>query len=183
MGGNKVARIEIVAFALGIICVVLALTLVAAFEVYPPMIYDRNNKIVSVENQVENLTDTLYLFNATVWVSGETFSQGAGSYSVIEGSNVSYAGYVFVNVQASTTNATYVRVIYTYYADDEGASGSYHFGYFTYDNQVDVGTNGIAAFPVLPPFGYQEYLEIRIGNTNSPGGPAENETVTITYRY
>lgn len=114
MSEKKVARIESVAFALGIICIILTLILVDALEIYPPMINDRNNKIISVQNQVNSLTNTLDMGNATVWVNNETYNQKAGSYNLIEAPIVYYSGYIFVNVQTSTTNTTYARVIYRY---------------------------------------------------------------------
>jgi hypothetical protein len=47
-----------------------------------------------------------------------------------------YAGYISVNVTSSTTNTTYVEAIY------------YAHG-ISYDNTINVGTNGTAIFPVI----------------------------------
>jgi hypothetical protein len=45
-----------------------------------------------------------------------------------------------------------------------------------YNQQISVGSNGIATFPVMP-----SSIEVRIGNTDLLNGATE--TVTITYYY
>jgi len=138
-----------VAVALGIVCIVLAVILVGA--------------IVGLQNQVNDLNSTLNLDKSTVWVSDQTLRQPANIYTTwAPGFSASFSGYVSVRV-ISTTTDTYVRVIYT----SHGAS---------YDNQIVVGTDGTAVFPVLP----SSSIEIRVGNTNFDGA---NGTVTITYYY
>jgi hypothetical protein len=153
---------------------------------------------------VEDLTSTLDIDKSTVWVDNQTISQPAGSYTDLN-FTASYAGYVSVNVQTSTTNTTYVEVIYSAYLG------------INYDNTITVGTSGTAAFPVLPfligppfkPFVITpsnftflsnvtlpsnslplqvtvtlitiQNIEIRVGNTNTVGNATE--TVTITYHY
>jgi cell division protein FtsB len=150
----------------------------------------------NLTNQVNDLTSTLNLEKSTVWVSNQTISQPANSYtdmSILDmGFLVTYAGYVLVNVTSSTSNTTYVEVMYSAYG-------------INYDNTITVGTNGTATFPVLSmwstfalynvtafstsssnrafqviivPF---ENIEIKVGNTNTVGNATE--TVTITYYY
>jgi uncharacterized protein YoxC len=165
------------AIALGIICIILAVGLVGAVANYTSIISGKDNtiatkdsqisslnsQVTSLQNQVNDLTDTVNLAKSTVWASNEAVNQVAGSY-VYWTRSASYAGYVSVNVQTSTTTNTYVRVIYS----SHGAS---------YDNQIGVGTGGTAVFPILP----ASSIEIRVGNTNLFNGASE--TVTITYYY
>jgi outer membrane murein-binding lipoprotein Lpp len=122
-----------------------------------------NAQIVSLQNQVNDLNDTVNLAKSTVWVNDQTISLPASSYTSWTCS-ASYAGYVSVWVQTSTTTNTYVRVIYTAYG-------------VNYDQQIGVGTGGTAVFPLLP----CSSIEIRVGNTNLINGATE--TVTITYYY
>jgi hypothetical protein len=148
MSEKKVVRRN-VAIALGIICIVLTMGLIGA--------------ILGLQNQVNDLNSTLNLDKSTVWISDQTLEQPANFYTNwAPGFSASYCGYVSVRVTSTTTN-TYVRIIYTSY----GANC---------DNQIVVGTNGTAVFPVLP----SSSIEIRVGNTNFNGA---NETVTITYHY
>jgi hypothetical protein len=158
-----------VAVALVIICIILVVGLLGAIL-----------QISSLNSRVNDLTDIANLNKSTVWVYDTTVTQTASNYTSWF-FTPTYAGYVSVNVQSSTTSNTYVRVIYIF-------DGIY------YDNQTGVGTSGTAVFPVspvsyryispaqntpfspvIPPF------EIRVGNTNSVGNATE--TVTITYHY
>jgi cell division protein FtsL len=119
----------------------------------------------NLQNQVTDLTNNVNLAKSTVWVNSQTISQTASSYTYWSPAfSASYAGYVSVNVQTSTTTNTYVRVIY------------YSHG-VSYDNQISVGTGGTAVFPILP----SSSIDIRVGNTNLFNGATE--TVTITYHY
>ena len=112
--------------------------------------------------QVSNLTNIVNLAKSTIWVNSQTISQPANSYTYWNIS-ASYAGYVSVNVQSSTTTNTYVEVVYSSHG-------------VNYDNKIVVGTSGTAVFPILP-----ASIEVRVGNTNLINGATE--TVTITYYY
>ena len=151
-----------------IICIVLASGLLGALI-----------QISSLNSNVSNLTDILNFEKSTILVNGQTVSQTADNYTswvfnpesgaevskcmCIDSMNwsIKYAGMLSVDVQSST-NETYVRVIYTTPI---------------YDNQENVGTNGTMDFLVFP----TGNIEVRVGNTNA----SENatETVTITYYY
>lgn len=173
-----------VAIALGIIAIILSVGLVGAITNYTSIISSKDNiiatqnseisnlenqitnkdsQIASLQNRVNNLNDIVNLAKSTVWVDSQTVSQPAGSY-VYWTVSASYAGYVSVWVQTSTTTNTYVRVIYSAYD-------------VNYDHQIGVGTGGTAVFPLLP----CSSIEIRVGNTNLLSGATE--TVTITYHY
>ncbi len=180
-----------VVITLGIICIVLAVGLVGAVVNYTSIISGKDNTIASkdseianknsqiadkdntisslnsqissLQSQVNDLNNTVNLAKFTVWASNEAVNQPAGSY-VHWTRSASYAGYVSVNVQTSTTTNTYVRVIYS----SHGVS---------YDNQIGVGTGGTAVFPILP----ASSIEIRVGNSNWFDGASE--TVSITYYY
>jgi len=119
----------------------------------------------SLQNQANDLNRIINLEKSTVWVDDQTISQPASSYTYWKSAfSASYAGYVSVYVQTSTTDKTYVRVIYSAYS-------------VNFDQQIGVGTGGTVVFPLLP----CSSIEIRVGNTNLINGATE--TVTITYYY
>ena len=119
----------------------------------------------SLQNQANDLNHIINLEKSTVWVDDQTISQPASSYTHWTPTfSASYAGYVSVWVQTSTTTNTYVRVIYTAYG-------------VNFDQQIGVGTGGTVVFPLLPCLS----IEIRVGNSNLFSGATE--TVTITYHY
>jgi len=119
----------------------------------------------SLQNQVNDLNSIINLEKSTVWIDDQTISQPASSYTSWEPTfSAPYAGYVSVWVQTSTTDKTYVRVIWSSHGID-------------FNQQVSVGASGTALFPVLP----SSSIEIRVGNTNLFNGATE--TVTITYYY
>ena len=180
-----------VAIALGIICIVLAVGLVGAVANYTSIISGKDNTIAtkdsqitdkdntisslnsqisskdsqisSLQSQVNDLTDITNLAKSTVWINDQTVSQPAGSYTYWTVS-ASYAGYVSVWVQTSTTDNTYVRVIWSSHG-------------VNYDHSITVGVSGTAVFPILP----TSSIGIRVGNSNLFSGATE--TVTITYHY
>jgi hypothetical protein len=154
--------------ALGVICIILAVSLVGAIADYTSIVSGKDNTIA-------NLNDIVNLANSTVWTSNDIMNQSASSYShwVVGRSSYTfmdpafsacYPRYISVWVQTSTTANTYVRVIWSAYG-------------ISYDNTTIVGTSGTAVFPVLPCL----TVEIRVGNTNLVDNATE--TVTITYYY
>lgn len=72
-----------------------------------------------------------------------------------------FAGYVTVYVQSSS-NTTYVTLSYSYRE-------------VAYQNTVTVGTNGTAAFPVLPAL-----VKINVGNTDTVS-PVTTSIMAIYY--
>jgi cell division protein FtsL len=173
-----------VAIALGIICIILAVGLVGAVANYTSIITSKDNtisslnsqiatkdsqisslnsQITNLQNQVNDLNSIMNLEKSTVWVDDQTVSQPAGSYTYWTFS-AGYAGYVSVWVQTSTTDNTYVRVIWSSHG-------------VNYDHSITVGVSGTAVFPILP----TSSIEIRVGNSNLFSGATE--TVTITYHY
>jgi predicted PurR-regulated permease PerM len=156
-----------VAIALGIICIILVTVLIGAVSFY-------KSQISSLNSKVNELTAIANSEESTVWVNDSTVTQTANNYTSWS-FTASYAGYISVNVQSSTNNS-YVRVIYSSYI-------------IKYDNTVTVGTSGTAAFPVsvysflvFPlPTRLTANVEVRVGNTNLAN--RATETVTITYYY
>ena len=129
-----------------------------------------NSTISSLTSEKANLTaqlttleQILELGKSLVLEENYTVSQGPGSYS-FSIFNVSYAGYIQIQVLSSTTANTYGIVIWS-------ASG------VSYDNSTTIGHSGSAYFPVLP----TPRVEIGVGNSNSV--TSATETVTITYWY
>ena len=129
-----------------------------------------NSTISSLTSEKANLTTQLTaleqiieLGKSLVLEENYTVSQGPGSYS-FSIFNVSYAGYIQIQVLSSTTANTYGIVIWS-------ANG------VSYDNSTAIGHSGSAYFPVLP----APRVEIGVGNSNSL--TSATETVTITYWY
>jgi hypothetical protein len=112
--------------------------------------------------QYDALVDIINLDKAEVRINNQTITQPAKSYTSWPQS-VQYAGYISVNVKASTATNTYVQVLYTAYG-------------VVFDEELLVGTSGIATFPVLP-----SNVQVRVGNRNAVGDVTV--TVTITYTY
>ena len=163
------------AIALGIICIILVVSEAYAIADYTTIdslnsqisllnsqITNLQAQITSLNTHISNLNDTVNLANSTVLVNSYTLSQPA-SYCSYMNFTASYAGYVSVNVKSSTTNNTYVGVVYFSHG-------------VNYNNLIVVGTGGIAVFPILP-----ASIQVGVGNTNSFNNATE--TVTITYYY
>jgi len=190
--------------ALGLICIILAASLVGAIAVYMPMasnlesqIAEKDSTIASLNSQVSSLTSQVLAlqadieqFNSTIEdykAAQEAFNSQAKFYGDIISLNVSeplfeprnytltenasgtiytgnilYAGYITVFVE-STSNTTYLQVAYSSYA-------------VNYNQTVTVGTEGSAAFPVLP-----GGIAVVVGHTEPVDDVAG--TVSATYRY
>jgi Flp pilus assembly protein TadG len=121
-----------------------------------------NSQNTNLQDQVDDLTRTLNLTKSEVWVTSQTVSQPAGTYNFWTNST-NYAGYVMVSVESSTTDKTYIEVLWSSYG-------------VNYDYSLSVGVSGTGVFPVLP-----SSLEIRVGNSNLLNGATE--TVSISYYY
>lgn len=143
-----------VAIAFGIICIILAVSLVGV--------------IFDFQNQVNDLDTTLNLDKSTIWVNMQTISQPANS-STSWTFSASHAGYVEVWLEDATYYSIslpyYVRV--TYYSSNTGVN---------YDNQTNINVNNLEFFPILP----SSNIEIRFGNTNPTNG---NVTLVVKYFY
>jgi hypothetical protein len=180
-----------VAIALGIICIILAVGLVGAIMSYSSTISGKdstmatlnsqisslNSQKTSLQNQVDDLNNVTHLSKSEIWVNNETISQPANSYWSFSTNNATYAGYVVVWVQNSTTIQTYVRLFYSTYVTTRVVNGHAYPTPVLYENRIDVGFDGTAVFPVLP---YSD-INIRVGNTDLDNGATE--IVTITYYY
>jgi Flp pilus assembly protein TadG len=179
-----------VAVALGIVCLILIAVLgVVVYLSYSPanglqsqlnQLQDTYNSYVSthqhtnseydslnsqntnLQNQVNDLTSTLNLTKSEVWVTSQTVSQPGGTYNFWTHS-ANYAGYVRVSVESSTTDRTYIEVLWSSHG-------------VNYDYSLPVGSSGTGVFPVLP-----SNVEVRVGNSNLVNGATE--TVSITYYY
>jgi hypothetical protein len=179
-----------IAIALGIICLILIAGLgIVAYMSYSPTTglqsqlnqlqdtynsyvashhhtdseYDSlNSQNTNLQNQVNDLTSTLNLTKSEVWVTSQTVSQPAGTYNFWAHSTT-YAGYVRVSVESSTTDKTYIEVLWSSHG-------------VNYDYSLSVGVSGTGVFPVLP-----SSVEVRVGNSNLLNGATE--TVSITYYY
>jgi predicted PurR-regulated permease PerM len=148
-----------VAIGIAIICVILLIALVGAVAIYDSYIANHHH----TDEEYNDLNDIVNLAKSTTWIDHHTISQPASSYTYWTFS-ANYAGYVSVQVHSSTTDNTYVRVIYSSHG-------------VNYDNQIIVGASGTAVFPLLP----SSSIEIRVGNSNWLNGATE--TVTIVYCY
>jgi hypothetical protein len=120
------------------------------------------NEISSQRSGVADLNSIIYFQKSETWVSSQAVNETAGSYYSWSFS-AKYAGYLPVTIESSTTNNTYVEVIWSSFD-------------VNYSNRIAVGTNGTVVFPILP-----SNVEIKVGNTDSLG--VAIETVTIAYYY
>ena len=125
-----------------------------------------NLQVAGLNSQVSSIASILALNVSTYLVYNQGVTQEPNASTTVfptdEQTPLYYAGYVYVAVQSSS-NTTYVEVIYTLYG-------------INYDNSVTVGTSGTAAFPVLP-----GPINIRVGNTETVD--SVNATITVTYYY
>jgi hypothetical protein len=163
-----------VAIGIGALCIILLVALIAAISYYTSTINSKNSQIASLQSDVgfdsstiNRLEPIVNLTSSTVWVDNESINQPAGNTSSTYTSwsfLITYAGYVVVNVLSSTNPNTYVELEYSW----NGVS---------YDNTTNVGSVGLASFPVLP----ANNIAVRVINDNLAIGASE--TVTITYWY
>jgi hypothetical protein len=173
-----------VAIVLGTICIILVASLVGGFGYFMLEVDDRDNTISSLTSQISSKdsqisqlntqisdqNNTIFSLNSiinlekyTYWVNDKSVSQPASSYTSWKFST-NTSGIVVVDLFNSTSSTTYVRVIYETIG-------------WTFDNQIVVGTNGNAAFAVLP----SSNVEIRVGNSNLLEGATEE--LEVIYRY
>jgi|APFre7841882654_1041346.scaffolds.fasta_scaffold00069_17 cell division protein FtsB len=189
-----------VAVALGIICIILIAGLGGAFAYYindrnntisalNSQISDKNNQIsglnatvASLQNQVNDLTDIISINKSEVVDStydhAVKFADLPATWSIDKVGSYAldyhfgeYSGYASVQV-SSTSNDTYVRTTYSIYG-------------VNYDNQIYIGTNGTAVFPILRledwHMPYAGSLDITVSTYNTTIKATAN--VTITYYY
>ena len=117
-----------------------------------------------LNSRIQSYLNIIYL-NASIYLFSEaSVSQNASTSTNVFQYPLEYAGYVAVSVQ-STSNTTYVQLLYSYYE-------------VIYDHNVTVATGGAAYFPILP-----GSVEIRVGNTDVYAGDLLNATVTAIYFY
>lgn len=165
-----------VAIALGIACIILVAGVGGVIAYYTMQINHKDStykdyvaahshtdsEYNALQNQVNDLSNSLNLGKSIVWISSQTVSSPYNSYYSWAPLTVDYAGYVSVNVESSTSTNTYVHVIYS-------AHG------VRYDNWITVGNSGTAVFPVLPTSSMGIYVGAHY--------EASTVTVTITYYY
>jgi hypothetical protein len=185
-----------VAIALGTVCIILGALLVGTTIYFTSTINDTINQ---KDSMIRDLNDTLNLMKYTIWVNNQTVTQTAGNYTswkFMDGAES--AGY-FEVLTTSTTNNTYVEVIYNTTAqigfeeDDTyhymGTPPDFAFYQYNYDQRINVSSfETISVFPLLlePSWMSQVHsgtslVEIRIGNTNTVDNATE--TVLVTYYY
>ena len=191
-----------VVVALGIICVVLLAGLVGALAFYISMVNSLNlqiaekdetisslnsqlaerddiisslnsqistfqNTLASKDSQINSLNSTIlslynYLYlNVSAILVYTSITQDANSSTSVWNYMLQFAGYIVVYVQSSS-NTTYVELSYSYREVD-------------YRNIVTVGTNGTAAFPVLPAL-----VKINVGNADTIS-PVTTSIMAIYY--
>lgn len=170
-------RMARIAFALGIICIILVVGLIVVYasmmntlentlEDKDNTIRSLNDQIYYINGQLGDLNDTLSMGKGVAWVSQQNVSQPAGSYTSMN-FTAPYCGYIIVTIDYATTNNTYVRVIMS--------SDRFPVSIDEQNNQTFENPHII--IPVL----YLSNIEVRIGNNNTDVGATE--TVTIQYYY
>jgi hypothetical protein len=194
MNEKKVVRRNL-ATALGIVCIILAVSISGIAVVLKNNIAQYNDYVSShshsdydfnvVNSSLYNamaglnrLTGILNLENSTTVYSNTEIQLPAnfstqpniGEYGLDSSPHFGeYAGIAYVNVTSSSRNDTYVNVTY--------ANAKIFDPEFRYTSETDVGTSGTVAFPVLP----ADFINIRIGVRDTSINAYAN--VTITYRY
>jgi cell division protein FtsB len=204
--GKKRMSWRPVAIALVMVSIMLTAALTGVLAVYLPMaddlqsqIADKNDEVADLEMEISSLNSQVASLNGTIEendltianlqdgvdilnsqiqsylniiylnVSGYLFSdlgvsQNQSESSVVYQNQLDYTGYATISVQ-STSNTTYVQMLYSSYG-------------VNFNQNVTVGTDGTASFPILP-----GAVEIRIGNLDADTGDLVNATASAIYRY
>ena len=117
-----------------------------------------------LNSQYSSLLSIASLSQTETLENSQTISQPAGYYTYYT-FNISYAGYITVDVLSSTISNTLVKII--------GYSSN---GISYSSGQITVGSSGTVSYPVLP-----GTVQVEIGNPYFFSGASA--TVTITYTY
>ena len=166
--------LNVTAICIGVLCFALGVAMVFVYLNYNFLLQNRDleisllkNQLAEKTSQVDNLNGQVLSLNEAVnlkkaeyWLVSETVNQPANSFSSWN-FTAKYAGYLWVNVQSSTSTETYIQVNYSAYG-------------VTYINRVNVGSHGSSTFPILP-----SQIQIIVGNSNLINGATE--VVTATY--
>jgi predicted PurR-regulated permease PerM len=155
MSEKKVVSRKI-AIILGLVCIILAVGLVAVFA------YD-NSVISGLQGQVNDLNSIIRLEKSDLIVESQTINQGARSESVVKSMSIPYSGYLHVSSTSTTDNAYFVV--------------QYWFKDRLYSQSGVVGTSGELVLAVLK----SDSCTIYVGNKNWVNGATH--TVTVTYYY
>jgi hypothetical protein len=189
--------------ALAVTCVILAASLVGVLAVYQPtnlqaQIKEKDDTISSLQQQINDLqyqlsttsnstvyvqqiaylqqqlsdlNDTLASTNEYLAYYGNITQLGVSEYlayqqAVSPGTNafnnvIYYAGYIVVQA-TSMSNTTYAQMLYSSHG-------------VNFNQNITLGTQGTAVFPVLP-----GTVEIGVGNSDQS---SEAVTTTIVYYY
>lgn len=118
--------------------------------------------ITQLQGQINSLQSIVYLNVLQPILDRYTINQGAGAQSHVTSFQSNYAGYVWISLTSTTTNA-YVTVEY-WYKDS------------LFSFRKTLGTSGEAFFCVLP-----SSVAIYVGNSNWLNGATH--TITATYHY
>jgi hypothetical protein len=168
-----------VAFALGIICVILIGSLAGAIAYYTTVVNGKDNTISSLDSQLSNVNGNFsnyeLLKDFTVIANNQTvvpFANFTGGYAGYEFQfQALYSGYVSVTVNDSTENPTTARLIY------------FNIDY-SLENDVEIPINRTYNFPVTGTLSPDEaapaFVEILFKN---PVYADDSATVTIVYYY
>ncbi|MDQ1279289.1 MAG: hypothetical protein QG670_549 [Thermoproteota archaeon] len=115
-------------------------------------------------SEYDNLKDIVDLRKNKIMINNLTVIRAAEDYH-IEIFPIQYAGFILVNLTASTTDQNFIEVSYS-------SQWFYHEDYV-----IIVGNRGISMFPVLP----SNAVQVKVGTPNSSTGG--NQTFTIIYYY
>jgi len=176
MSRKKGVRRSVVV-ALGIICIILIIVIAylstnilsgqnntSTYNSYVSTHSHSNADYDALQNQVNDLNDTVNLKKSTVMIN-QTINNIAGHVATWKpNTSFPYAGYAVVQINSLTgNNNTFVEMTFS--------STNYNADY-----RQSVGTSATVAFPILP----TTNLEINFGTSD---GSAANETVVMIYFY
>jgi hypothetical protein len=166
-----------VAIALGIICIVLIGSLAYFVVTNNSAQNTAQNTINSLQSQLKDLNDTVWLAKSTDWITNLTVPVYGGGRTDTNNwgltQSADYAGYLLVET-SSTSNDTYLAVWYNHYPNDNPSN----IGGYSYDEVQNLTSQQEwNVFPILPTDGVMVQLGVY--------GFFEiaNVTISITYYY
>ncbi|MCW4044290.1 MAG: hypothetical protein NWE94_02085 [Candidatus Bathyarchaeota archaeon] len=189
-----------VTLTLGLICIVLAASLVGAIAYYAPLASNSETlaaELEEKENLISSMNATIISLQSSLNQSSNIASSKDSQIAALNYQISNLFNYLNLNVsamlvynqsfyqEANTNTSIYYDVVqFAGYVTVQVQSSSnttyvrlaYSSYGVNYDNTIVVGTAGTAAFPVLPGI-----IDLRVGNTEE--SDAVGAAITATYTY
>jgi uncharacterized coiled-coil protein SlyX len=206
--GNKKIGWKNLAIALGVVCILLAASVVGVIAVYLPtvnslesQIAEKDINIAALNSSVSSLHNDVSSLQASLNQNNSTITNLQGTVDYLNSALAYYVNIVAMNAseylvpsqnyaqnQNDSTAIFQDAVQYAGYVGVTTQSSSnttyvqlryyYASGLISYDQNVTLAESGSAYFPVLP-----GSLEITVGNTDTDTGDSVTGTVAVIYYY